>query len=194
MSVQSNKGGKSRAECAQERQELILDVALELFAERGVEGTSMKSLAQRAGISAGLIYHYFDSKSDLLDKVIEHRGVTFPDLTDQHDRSVHEVIPYFALQFSESVKEHIDVVWIFFQEYRSSKTVEERIGKRRDKCLASLADYFEARQKAGEVRQVTPLVAARTLLGALFQVHLTESPSRELVEEMVEIFLTGIKS
>lgn len=48
--------------------------ALELFAEHGFGSTSVKAIAQRAGVSPGLIYTYFPSKDDLLRAVFE-RGV-----------------------------------------------------------------------------------------------------------------------
>jgi AcrR family transcriptional regulator len=49
----------------------IVEHALRLFAERGVEGTSMAAIARAAGISPGLIYHYFAGKDALLRAIIE---------------------------------------------------------------------------------------------------------------------------
>ena len=48
----------------------ILDSALELFAEKGFHNTSVSQIAIKAGISKGLIYNYFESKEDLLEKII----------------------------------------------------------------------------------------------------------------------------
>jgi len=44
----------------------ILDAALRLFAERGYAGTPVDAIVRDAGISPGLLYHYFPSKLDLL--------------------------------------------------------------------------------------------------------------------------------
>lgn len=49
----------------------IKAAALELFAAHGFGSTSMKAVATRAGVSAGLIYVYFESKDDLLRAVFE---------------------------------------------------------------------------------------------------------------------------
>lgn len=46
--------------------EKILMAALELFASHGYARTSVESIAVRARISKGLIYHYFKSKQDIL--------------------------------------------------------------------------------------------------------------------------------
>ena len=50
----------------------ILDVALELFGNKGFTQTSISAIAKEAGISKGLMYNYFESKADLLDGVIQH--------------------------------------------------------------------------------------------------------------------------
>lgn len=154
----------------------------------------MKMLAKRAGISPGLTYHYFKGKADLLDQVIEDRGVTFPKLSGRHRESVDVVLPEYVREVGRHLTLRLDVIWLFFREYRSSKTVAQRIGKRRDACVAELAAYLEARQLAGEVRELTPEVASRTLLGALFQTYLEEVPEEEYLTELVDIFLAGIKA
>lgn len=48
----------------------ILAAALAEFAERGYAGARMASVAARAGIAKGLIYHYFPSKSDLFQATV----------------------------------------------------------------------------------------------------------------------------
>ncbi|HEX8272180.1 MAG TPA: TetR family transcriptional regulator [Longimicrobiaceae bacterium] len=45
---------------------LILDTALELFRERGYEDTTMRAIAERAGVAVGNAYYYFRSKEQLV--------------------------------------------------------------------------------------------------------------------------------
>jgi AcrR family transcriptional regulator len=47
--------------------EAILVAALALFVERGFHGTSVPAVAERAGVAAGTIYHYFDGKEALVN-------------------------------------------------------------------------------------------------------------------------------
>jgi TetR/AcrR family transcriptional regulator, regulator of cefoperazone and chloramphenicol sensitivity len=49
----------------------IREAALELFANRGPAETSIRAIAQRAGVSANLVIHYFGSKEGLRDAVDE---------------------------------------------------------------------------------------------------------------------------
>jgi AcrR family transcriptional regulator len=48
----------------------ILDAALDLFVEKGFAATRLEDVAQRAGVSKGTVYLYFDSKEDLFKAVI----------------------------------------------------------------------------------------------------------------------------
>ncbi len=61
-------------EMRDEKMTLIMDVALEHFANEGFYRTTINHIARHAGISKGLMYNYFDSKEALL-KAIIHRSV-----------------------------------------------------------------------------------------------------------------------
>jgi len=52
----------------------IMDVAAELFLERGVDGASLRQIADIVGIRAGSIYYHFTSKNELLVAIFE-RGI-----------------------------------------------------------------------------------------------------------------------
>src|SRR5690349_342098 len=43
----------------------ILKAALELFREKGLEGTTTKEISKRAGIAEGTLFNYFKTKEDL---------------------------------------------------------------------------------------------------------------------------------
>jgi AcrR family transcriptional regulator len=52
------------------RESEILDAALDLFVERGYEATSVPEVARRAGVAAGTIYLYFESKEVLVNALL----------------------------------------------------------------------------------------------------------------------------
>lgn len=52
----------------------ILQIALSLMSQRGVDGTSMRDLAAAAGLNVASLYHYFPSKRDLLESVLIEHG------------------------------------------------------------------------------------------------------------------------
>ena len=73
--------GRPTTEMARDTRREILDAALDLFAEKGFHGTSMRALATAVGVRESAIYHHFDSKeallAALLDDQVETRSSAF---------------------------------------------------------------------------------------------------------------------
>jgi AcrR family transcriptional regulator len=62
------------------RRQEILDRALEIFSERGYDGTSLRSIGEAIGVTHAALLHYFPSKEALLIEVLrerDHRGTGF---------------------------------------------------------------------------------------------------------------------
>jgi AcrR family transcriptional regulator len=64
-------GDRIRAARTVERHREILAAALDLIAESGYHGASLRELAKRLGISQPSLYHYFASKEELVEQIIE---------------------------------------------------------------------------------------------------------------------------
>lgn len=54
------------------RRQEILDRAIEVFRDRGADGTSLRRIAEAIGVSHGALLHYFSSREELLVAVYEH--------------------------------------------------------------------------------------------------------------------------
>ena len=77
----TSKGDQTRA--------LILETALEIFQERGYEQTTMRAIAQKAGLSLGNAYYYFRSKEYLIQAFYQrlheaHLAASAPVLEREH--------------------------------------------------------------------------------------------------------------
>ncbi len=55
----------------EERKQEIIETAMLLFEEKGVQKTSMSDIARKLNVAKGLIYYYFRSKDELISYVIE---------------------------------------------------------------------------------------------------------------------------
>ncbi len=75
----TGRGGAAHGEGSTRRR--ILQIALTLMSQRGVDGTSMRDLASAAGLNVASLYHYFPSKRDLLESVLIEQGF-FPTRPD----------------------------------------------------------------------------------------------------------------
>jgi len=56
-----------------EKRNLIMETALEVFAQKTYQGASISMIAERANISKGLLYNYFESKETLLKEIISEK-------------------------------------------------------------------------------------------------------------------------
>lgn len=54
---------------AKNKQEDIFDAAMQLFAERGYDGTTIPMIAEKANVGAGTIYRYFENKEALVNSL-----------------------------------------------------------------------------------------------------------------------------
>jgi AcrR family transcriptional regulator len=53
-----------------ERRGAILGMAAEIFAEKGFVATTVREIADAAGILSGSLYHHFDSKESMVDEIV----------------------------------------------------------------------------------------------------------------------------
>lgn len=67
----------------------ILEIALSLMSQRGVDGTSMRDLASACDLNVASLYHYFPSKRELLEAVLVEHGF-LPVRTSEPDPRKYE--------------------------------------------------------------------------------------------------------
>lgn len=108
---------KQFEEIRKEKRKLIMDVALDHFANEGYLPTSISHIAQTAGISKGLMYNYFKSKEDLLkcilNTLIDEIMVAFD--TDNDDViSEEEALNFFDFYF-DMLKNKREQLKLYYQ-------------------------------------------------------------------------------
>lgn len=92
-------------EIREQTRKQIIDASFELFANEGYSKTSIASVAKKAKVSKGLIYHYFSSKQDILEAIFDQ----LVDLGDQMTRFPDDFTP------SQKIKQIIDQTFAFFE-------------------------------------------------------------------------------
>jgi AcrR family transcriptional regulator len=104
-------------EMREEKMTLIMDVALEHFANEGYFRTTINHIARHAGISKGLMYNYFESKEALL-KAIIHKSITevlnYFD-TNKDGYLSEEEFEFFVRKINVMLKEKRSFWRLFFQ-------------------------------------------------------------------------------
>ena len=116
----SNTGnGKKVKEAA------IFDAACRVIREKGFHQARITDIAHAAGISYGLVYHYFKSKTDLFDAILkEWWGGLFAmmDGCDEEAASVEEKLAAIVNYFLDQYEKRPDMVHIFVTEISRSST------------------------------------------------------------------------
>jgi AcrR family transcriptional regulator len=98
-----------RSRDADRSQLAILDSARDEFAQRGLAGARMDSIAERAGLNKRLIYYYFGSKDDLFLAVLER---TYADIREAEQQlHLDEVEPV------EAIRRLVSFTWHYYLDH-----------------------------------------------------------------------------
>ena len=87
-------GRMSRAQRKEMTRELLLDAAIDVFAEKGYHGASLDDVADAAGFTKGAVYSNFTRKSDLFRALLEREAARFSSALTQTVEAVPlELLP-----------------------------------------------------------------------------------------------------
>lgn len=107
----SPKTPSQNKEIREETSQKIKDAAFELFAQKGFRNTSVKAIAQKAGKSKGLIYHYFNSKENILQAIFDDLTALGDEAMDfPEDQSPEERFQFMLEMIFSFVKESTEVI------------------------------------------------------------------------------------
>ena len=70
---------------ATDKRRAILDAAIRVFARQGFHAARVSDIAAEAGVAYGLVYHYFDSKEQMLNELFTERWALLLDAIRQAD-------------------------------------------------------------------------------------------------------------
>ncbi len=117
-------GQKSEIELVKKDKETaIFTAACRIIREKGFHQARMADIAREAGISYGLVYHYYKSKSDLFDALIAAWWQGLDDVTDRlltQTLPIEEKLARIANYFFDQYQERPDLVHLFITEFSRS--------------------------------------------------------------------------
>lgn len=119
----------SRYEQKQSRRELILQVALDLFVTQGVAGTKITDIAKKADMSVGLLFHYFESKNDLVFELV-NLGLTNSKIeTKEYSGKAISYFEDIANTILTNLKEDSNVakMFVFMLQVSNSPILTEKL-------------------------------------------------------------------
>jgi AcrR family transcriptional regulator len=183
-----------------ERKEQIMEAALKVFARRGIVGTKMSMIATEAGVSHGLLYHYFKSKDELFTMLVQEAMVeAHTEMRNVYDlpgspiekiRTLTEIIideggtPYFMLIHQARTSDGVP---------EKAKQLIEQYSMRA--FIDQLLPLFLKGQQAGEIAEGNPeelISSYLSVLTGLMVLNAQEDESYRMPE--VDILLRIVAS
>jgi AcrR family transcriptional regulator len=154
------------------KRQQLFEGALAEFAEFGLAGARVERLAKRAGVSAGLVYSFYDGKEGLFDavfdQIVELAVASVP--IDADD------LPGYAARLYDSGTEHPEVAR-FMAWYQLEHPREPQRGA----AAAAMADKVAAIADAQRRGTVTAAMPAGQILTAVFAIaNMWNQPSEDL--------------
>lgn len=143
-----------------ERRAQLVAIGVDMLAERSLDELSTDDVARRAGISRGLLFHYFDSKRDFYRSVVQQECDDFAAATEP-DFSL-EPVPWlraFIAGFAAYVTEHRKVYLALVRGAAGSHPVVEDIVEATRHTLARRVE--EGQRRLGMPDSPRLLVATR---------------------------------
>ena len=160
----------TRDEQFENRCERFVEVAQELFLERGFAGTSVNEVVRRAGGSLATLYAEFGTKDELFEAVMNRRSATmFTDIINS--KSTAPNLKSELLQLGKRMQAHMlseDALAVYrlavhegpkFPSVRNAVLINGLKG-----FLQRLADYFAVHQESGRLDIDDPALAADLFL------------------------------
>jgi AcrR family transcriptional regulator len=148
----------------------VLAKAVQLFADRGVAGTTLKDVADAIGLSRTAIYHYFPSKEALLETLVAEVSVTAARIFDDV-RARSDLAPLARVR--EAAREL--VLWATSRrlEFRLMDRSENELppliakhhGAAKRHVLRGMIELIDDAIRAGEARPVDSQTAAFAIIG-----------------------------
>jgi AcrR family transcriptional regulator len=181
----------------------ILNAAFELFSRQGYHGTSMRQIAQAAGIALGGIYNHFDNKEQIFVQVLlEHHPIyeVLPNLSAAQGSTLSELVADAASQLVRRFEERLDFLNLMFIELVEFEA--RHLDELFHLIFPQLMAFGQRLQRFQvELRPIPTPILLRTFIGLFFSYVITEYLiGKHLPPEMrsgaldhsINIFLYGI--
>jgi AcrR family transcriptional regulator len=169
-----------------DKQVQIINISEELFASRGFEGTSVRDIAEAAGINIAMISYYFGSKEKLMEAIFElrtgHIKMKVESLINDNSLDHFEKMYHLIDDHISRVVENTRFYKIMVTEQLVNKNsaLTEAVKQVKKKNTEIIAELIDLGVKAGAFREVKDIpLLMNTLIGTVAQTMLNESFYRE---------------
>ncbi len=185
--------------------EEILQSAIELFAEKGYNATTIEEIAERAVVGVGTVYNYFGSKRGLLlayaSREHEHIARVGKEIIDRAGDNPEETVVALMWGCCESFLKHDRslVRQILIASFEEIDSIGKEMARLDYELIDQIADLLRNYQQQGQIAADLPVQnAAMTLYGVMTMVsmaylgnELEENQLVDTIREQVKLVFRG---
>jgi len=181
-------------EIRENKKALIMRCALDLFAREGYHTTSVAHIAERAQISKGLLYNYFESKEELLKEIINRGLNSISNLMDpDHDGIITTgEMRKMIDEIFHIITEH-KKFWILYFSILTQPDVMMVAGEKIEyffgKIIKMLETYFKAHESKNPKADALLFGALVDGLSFNYLISGRKYPIEQVKERIVELFV-----
>ncbi|AOT69747.1 TetR/AcrR family transcriptional regulator [Geosporobacter ferrireducens] len=192
-------------------EERIIQAAIEIFAQKGYNGTTTKEIAVKAGVAEGTIFRYFPKKQDLLHGILykaievmvpKIAGHGIVEIFDHNvEKSDREILITFMKNRLEMIQQHFSIIKVILNEVQYHSDIEDLWFQKIIPPIKGIIDRFFAEgMRKGRFRQYHPSILTGIMVGAAIMSILLQRyedlaeglTKEEIIEQMADVLLNGI--
>jgi len=159
-----------RTQAVEDKRRQLLDAAVRVFARKGFHASRVGDIAEEAGVAHGLLYHYFDSKDQVLEAVFQENWTVLvariASVEETGEPAVDQLRHITAIILRTWL--HLpDVVRVLVREFGRSPEVAERLGELVQPIHAIERVIARGVERGEFRRDVDPVFAATVVYGSI---------------------------
>lgn len=155
-----------------DKREAIMSSALDLFVERGFFGTAVPEIAERAGVGAGTIYRYFDSKEALVNALYRQEKLRWAHVVLDDFPATAASREQFRLLWGRMVKYVIanEKSFVFLELHHHARYLDAESRMVEQRMVDLFVQLIQSAQARGELKSGSPRLLIGIVMGAFIGV------------------------
>ena len=179
----------------------ILNAAIGVIVQKGFQETSMREIAEAAGVGKSTLYDYFPSKDEIMiayvvDEV-ERMTRQAQEIINQDTSVIEKFRQIWHTHLENMLANKYMYIKISFESQRLSLESQSRIQFHRHAYQDMLCELVEEGIRTGEFRPVNPLLAIRGMFSLLTPMVYTSRPTgspEQMLSEALDIMFKGMQT
>lgn len=154
------------------RQQQIIEAAIKIIAVNGIQNLTIKTLANKVGVTEPALYRHFDNKLEILKAIISYFQNKMKPAIEKLNRSAKALdkIEKFILEHLKIISSNPDFAKVIFSEanFQNEETLILKVNNMMKKSHKILETVVQKGQNNGEIRNdISSLSIVRMIIGSL---------------------------